>query len=100
MAIKLRDDETRYIVVSPELKVSVCEKYHIDEPEINEYQWQLIAVLSAKGPMTREEVCEAVQTKWTTAYDNLKKLERKGILSRINSDVKSNGRPLVFWGFK
>lgn len=61
-------------------------------------QERIINVLQNK-PLIRSEICKKSKLAWSTVFDNLLKLEEKGIVKRYkkNLDDNSRGRPNKLW---
>lgn len=61
-------------------------------------QYNLTKYLLENGSKTRREIVKGLNSSRTTVYDNLKKLEKKGVLLRrpVGSTGK-RGRPLILW---
>jgi len=60
-------------------------------------QFRLLKTLCQDGPLTREDICEKLNTPWTTTFDNLLKLEKKKYVKRFSKETGRKGRPKVFW---
>ena len=60
-------------------------------------QFRLLKSLCKDGPLTREDICEKLNTPWTTTFDNLLKLEKKKYVKRFTKETGRKGRPPVFW---
>lgn len=60
-------------------------------------QFRLLKSLCKDGPLTREDICEKLNTPWTTTFDNLLKLEKKKYVKRFSKETGRKGRPKVFW---
>lgn len=74
------------------------KKEEIEEGEIFSYlQFKLIKLLKKEGPMRRGEICETLGIPWTTAYDNLEKLQKRGYIKRYRRHNDKRGAPPVFW---
>ncbi len=48
-------------------------------------------------PLTRREICDETGIKWTTAFDNLDKMEREGFISKTIDKSGKPGRPKTIW---
>lgn len=76
-------------------------KESIDIKEIlTPIQFHIINVLKNKGPLTRKDLVERLNTPRTTIYDNLTKLQKKRIIEKFSRNNGKIGRPLVFWKMK
>jgi len=60
-------------------------------------QFNLLKTLGQNGPLTRKDICEKLDAPWTTAFDNLLKLEKKEYVKRFSVETGRRGRPKVFW---
>ena len=60
-------------------------------------QFRLLKTLCECGALTRENICEKLDTPWTTTFDNLLKLEKKKYVKRFSKETGRKGRPKVFW---
>ena len=68
------------------------------DPELyTDTQETLIELLAKRGTMTRKELMDESGTPWTTCYDNLEKLEGRGIVKRFDIHNQKRGRPKVGW---
>ena len=63
-------------------------------------QFKLIDILERKGGKNRDELVALLKTPRTTIYDNLIKLEKKGIVDVIEKHNGKRGRPIKFWKIK
>jgi DNA-binding MarR family transcriptional regulator len=74
-----------------------------EEYELTSLQIDILETLKEVGPITRgyngEEgtLIAIMNTPRSTLYDNLEKLENKGLVKRIEYDNGKPGRPKVYW---
>ena len=60
-------------------------------------QQMLLRLLQQKGPLTRRELVNQLNTPRTTLYDNLIKLQKRKVIEKFTRNNGSRGRPLVYW---
>jgi len=58
---------------------------------------RILGYLNEVKQATREEICNALNLKWTTAYDNLNYLKMKGLVRQMKEIRDSAGRPKIYW---
>lgn len=67
--------------------------------QLTPIQNKVCLLLLRWGDLTRKQICFRSHIPRTTVYDNLKNMEKLGIVNRYSNGhlQKSPGRPLVYW---
>ena len=63
-------------------------------------QHNIVKYLLSHGATIRDELEKGLNIPHTTAYDNLRKLEKKKIVLRFSKPNNKKGRPYVYWTIK
>ncbi len=72
-------------------------KYYSNPKEfLSPIQFTLIKTLE-KGPSTRRDLVQLLNSPRTTVYDNLFKLHKRKVVEKFTRNSGKRGRPLVFW---
>jgi len=59
---------------------------------------RILDLLLDEGVMDRTDICQVLDIKWTTAYDNLKILLEQGFVYKYSGGSNGErGRPNVYW---
>lgn len=61
---------------------------------------KIMDALAINGKLTRDEVVRLTGYPRSTVYDNLVRLEKKGLVERAPFNNFKRGRPKVFWNLK
>lgn len=67
--------------------------------DLNYLRKLIFNLLKISGPMSRREICMRLGIPWTTCYDNLYVLMKRGFVEKF-SKPKLRGRPVVYWRIK
>ncbi|MFX0072570.1 MAG: hypothetical protein ACFFAO_15905 [Candidatus Hermodarchaeota archaeon] len=78
----------------------IFKEYFETKEIVTPIQNSLIKSLQTKGPSTRRELVNHLNTPRTTIYDNLLKLQKRKIVEKFTRNNGRRGRPLVFWKIK
>jgi len=65
--------------------------------ELSFLQYTLIKTLKERGPSTRRDLVNQLNTPRTTIYDNLKNLLDNEIIKRFSRNNGKRGRPKIYW---
>ena len=60
-------------------------------------QSSIVKLLWRDNMFSRGKLCQELGRAWTTVFDNLMKLLKKGIIEEESLDSGKRGRPLVLW---
>lgn len=60
-------------------------------------QSSIVKLLWRDNMFSRGKLCQELGRAWTTVFDNLKKLLKRGIIEVESLNSGKRGRPLVLW---
>lgn len=83
-------------IMEKEEKIKISKSGKANNPFTQERILNIIKEYNSAIP--RDVICEELNIPWTTAYDNLFKLEKEGKVERSKESNGKVGRPLVLWG--
>jgi len=75
----------------------VLKEFSEEKEYISPIQHNLIETLEEKGPLTRKDLVNHLNSPRTTVYDNLIKLQKRKLIQKFSKNNGTKGRPLVFW---
>lgn len=69
----------------------------VEDNLLSPLQAELLALLKATSPLFRDQLVIETGYPRTTVYDNLVRLENRGLVRRVHQHRNTRGRPITQW---